>query len=177
MLVAPPVPLPSNSHSWTALLLVSPPLPPNVSVVQFDILNHDLGWCSNPNGAISSWFEVSILGSWSKNAVPELHPSYDDIGVMSRPEDFGQVFQQKGSYLKDMPLNTSGSGGRGSSTRSISVARNGIQWGWQHHTITWSRNVNNGKNDDFLSLLEEGDRLVIWARAQVLLRESTIHFG
>lgn len=167
MMRVPPVPAASTSNSWTALYLVSPPLPAHVSVVQFDIISHDQGWCTNPQDGVWSWFEVSILASWLEDANPELHNLSNAMYLMSCPEDFGQMFQEQGLYFKDIPQERNESGGTGPSVISVPVARNTIQWDWQHHTVTWTRNGNNGGNGGFLPLLEEGDRLAIWARAQV----------
>jgi hypothetical protein len=167
MMILPPVPAPSTSNRWTALYLVSSPLPAHVSVVQFDIISHDQGWSTNPQDGLWSWFEVSILGSWLEDANPDFHNLSDAMYVMSCPEDFGQMFQAQGLYFKDIPNERNEGTGTNPPVRSVQIARNTIQWGWQHHTVTWTRNGNNGNNCDFLPLLEEGDRLAIWARAQV----------
>ncbi|KAJ5772185.1 hypothetical protein N7520_002714 [Penicillium odoratum] len=166
MMTSPPLPAPSASTRWTGLYLVSNPLPANISIVQFDITSHDQGWCTNPQGGVWSWFEVSILGSWMEDANPDLQNLLDEMSSKSSPDDFGKVFQEQGLYFKDIP----GEKGEGSNAkpavRSVLIAKNAIQWDWQHHTITWTRDGSNGSGSRVLPLIEEGDRLAIWARTQ-----------
>lgn len=163
----PPVPAPSTSNKWTALYLVSHPLPAHVSVIQFDIISHDQGWCSNPQDGVWSWFEVSILGLWQEHANPDFRNLSDFMYLRPCPEDFGQTFQEQGLYFKDIPQGRNEGAGTVPSLISVPVAWNTIQRDWQHQAVTWTRNNNDGDDGGFLPLLEEGDRLAFWARAQV----------
>lgn len=103
MMTLPPVPAPSASNRWTGLYLVSNPLPEHVSFIQFDITSHDQGWCTNPQGGVWSWFEVSVLGSWMEDANPDLQNLPDKMSLKSCPDDFGKAFHEQGLYFKDIP--------------------------------------------------------------------------
>ncbi|EHA19678.1 hypothetical protein ASPNIDRAFT_52980 [Aspergillus niger ATCC 1015] len=160
MMQVPPPNYPISSSPWTAMYLVSPPLPRGVTAVQFNITSHDQGWCSNPSDGIWSWFDVSILGNLREDESPAFSDLTDPSYLKSRPGDFGQVFQDRGLYFKDIPRENQ-------ATLGITkpVTKNKIHRSWRQQVITW-RLEDGGEEADFLSLLEEGDRLVIWARAQ-----------
>lgn len=162
-----------TSHPWTAMYLISPPLPRGVSAVQFNITSHDQGWCSDRSQGIWSWFDVSILGC-SERGGGEDYPSsfFSDLSnpsyLKSRPEDFRQVLQDRGLRFKHIPKQDPDADP--AKPRSIvkRVASNKIQRSWQQHVIFW-RLEDGGEEAGFLSRLEEGDRLVVWARTQVYI--------
>ncbi|RAH69920.1 uncharacterized protein BO66DRAFT_438624 [Aspergillus aculeatinus CBS 121060] len=157
----PPSQRPTPPHKWTALYAVSRPLPSNVSTVRFSITSHDQGWGNARNG-LWSWFEVSILGSSGEQVSPEFHDLSDQTYVKSSPEDFGEMMQEKGLYLKDIPKELT----KSSSEVSMTIIKNTIQFQWQHRGLTWKRGCDDEAAERLLDLLDEGDRLVIWARAQ-----------
>lgn len=142
----------------TALYLVSPPLPAGVSTVQFHIVSHDQGW-----------FEVSIF----RPLQPELNPEFPNVNdakfIKSRPDDFGSMIQELGFYFADIPGEQTEQGNTVlSPVISLPVAKNAVNWrDWQHHMVTWTLGDRDGEGSQFLSLLGEGDRLAVWARAQV----------
>ncbi|GFN17011.1 hypothetical protein AtubIFM56815_004994 [Aspergillus tubingensis] len=152
------------------MYLISPPLPRGVSAVQFNITSHDQGWCSDRSQGIWSWFDVSILGC-SERGGGEDYPSsfFSDLSnpsyLKSRPEDFRQVLQDRGLRFKHIPKQDPDADP--AKPRSIvkRVASNKIQRSWQQHVIFW-RLEDGGEEAGFLSRLEEGDRLVVWARTQ-----------
>ncbi|KAJ6041303.1 uncharacterized protein N7446_010807 [Penicillium canescens] len=152
---------PSAPHQSTALYLVSRPLPKNVSTIQFEIISRDQGW-GNPHDGLWSWFEVSILGSLAEQTTAEFHDLSDPAHVRPTPEEFGELIQDQGLYFKDIPSRTTQS----SSQVSMTIIANAIRRHWQHHALTWRRGSDDETADHFLDLLEEGDRLCIWARAQ-----------
>ncbi|GLA65614.1 hypothetical protein AtubIFM55763_007590 [Aspergillus tubingensis] len=148
------------------MYLISPPLPRGVTAVQFNITSHDQGWCSDRNQGLWSWFDVSILCSerdggedYPSSFFPDLSdPSY----LKPRPEDFRQVLQDQGLHFKDISKQEDPAKPRSIAKR---VASNQIQRSWQQHVIFW-RVEDGGEEAEFLSCLEEGDRLVVWARTQ-----------
>lgn len=152
----------------TALYLVSPPLPAGVSTVQFHIVSHDQGWTDNPQGGLWTWFEVSIF----RPLQSELNPDFPDVNdakfTKSRPDDFGNMIQELGFYFAYIPGEQTEQGNTVlSSVFSLPMAKHTANRDWQHHSVTWTLGDRNGEGNQFLSLLEEGDRLAIWARAQV----------
>ncbi|KAI3011196.1 hypothetical protein M752DRAFT_296932 [Aspergillus phoenicis ATCC 13157] len=142
------------------MYLVSPPLPRGVSAVQFNITSHDQGWCDDPSKGLWSWFDVSILGTEREDEFPTFSGLSDPSYVKPKPEDYGQVLQDRGLHFKDIP--------RGNPAKlgiAKRVTANKIHRSWQQQVVTW-RLEDGGEEASFLSLLEEGDRLVIWARTQ-----------
>ncbi|OJJ99339.1 hypothetical protein ASPACDRAFT_52732 [Aspergillus aculeatus ATCC 16872] len=163
-ITVPPPEHSSDSNEWTTLYIVSAPLPPSISAVQFKITSHDQGWCSDPDNGSWSWFDASILGSWHEDQPPAFEDLSDPIYLKSSPHDFGQMLQDRGFYFKDIPGRKDEDNMRSPGVTRC-VVKNKIQTGWQNHTVTW-RLEDGGENAEFLSLLEEGDRLVVWARAK-----------
>lgn len=161
MMQVPPPNCRMTSSPWTAMYLVSPPLPRGVTAVQFNITSHDQGWCSNPSDGIWSWFDVSILGSLREDEIPAFSDLSDPSYLKPKPDDFGQVLQDRGLYFKDIHRENQATPGI-----TKPVTKNKINRSWKQQVITW-RLEDGGEEASFLSILEEGDRLVIWARAQV----------
>lgn len=149
------------------MYLVSPPLPRGVSAVHFNITSHDQGYCDDPSKGLWSWFDVSILGTEREDEVPTFSDLSDPSCLKPRPEDYGQVLQDRGLHLKDIPKGDSAKPGI-----AKRVTANKIHRTWQQQVIIW-RLEDGGDEASFLSLLEEGDRLVIWARTQVYLQEPS----
>ncbi|RAK90269.1 hypothetical protein BO79DRAFT_208479 [Aspergillus costaricaensis CBS 115574] len=158
-----------TSHPWTAMYLISPPLPRGVSAVQFNITSHDQGWCSDRSQGIWSWFDVSILCS-DRDGGEDPSSLFSDLSdhpssyLKSRPEDFRQVLQDQGLHFKNIPKQDPDPAKPGSIAKRM--ASNQIQRSWQQHVVIW-RVEDGGEEAEFLSCLEEGDQLVVWARTQV----------
>ncbi|GLB02576.1 hypothetical protein AtubIFM57258_003934 [Aspergillus tubingensis] len=152
------------------MYLILPPLPRGVSAVQFNITSHDQGWCSDRSQGIWSWFDVSILCS---ERAGEEDPSsfFSDLSdhpssyLKPRPEDFRQVLQDQGLHFKDIPKEDTDADPAKPGCIAKRVASNKIQRSWQQHVVFW-RVEDGGEEAEFLSCLEEGDRLVVWARTQ-----------
>lgn len=163
-LVVPP-PGRRVSSSTAALYLISDPLPADISILEFRITSHDQGYCSDPTKGTWTWFEVSII-----RPLCEEEPRSDIInlkhnaGVKSRPEDFGSLLQEQGWYFEDIPVLNTTNTNTGCISRKI--LNNPVSSLWSSKKSTWSRAE---PHSDFISLLQEGDRLIIWARAQVIL--------
>ncbi|OJJ96662.1 hypothetical protein ASPACDRAFT_46833 [Aspergillus aculeatus ATCC 16872] len=154
----------SVPHQWTALYLVSRPLPDKVSAIQFDITSHDQGY-GNPQNGLWSWFEVSILGAWAEEPDPNLfHDLSDPAYVRSSPEEFGEWIQEQGLYFKNLPMGHAQSSGEISTT----LVKNTLQSQWQQQVVTWKRGGDEHEKsaEHLLNLIEEGNRLVIWARVR-----------
>ncbi|RAH55220.1 hypothetical protein BO85DRAFT_440577 [Aspergillus piperis CBS 112811] len=169
ILVLPPRNEFMTSHQWTAMYLISPPLPRGVSAVQFNIMSHDQGWCSDRSQGIWSWFDVSILGCTSdRDDVDDTFSLFSDLSdhpssyLKPKPEDFRQVLQDQGLHFKHIPKEDPTKPG----AIAKRVASNKIQRSWQQHVVIW-RVEDGGEEAEFLSCLGEGDRLVVWARTQV----------
>ncbi|KAL2009603.1 hypothetical protein VTN00DRAFT_5410 [Thermoascus crustaceus] len=145
----------SDGPPQTALCLLSPPLPSIVNAVKFTIISHDQGYCDDPNAGTWTWFETSILRPQadSRDISSDL---FDDVN--DNVEDFIDQIAGHGWSFVEIP----GTGGR----TSIVLARNPVSRSWQTHEMVWDRNDNEEKRQ-FVSLLQEGDRVVVWARAQV----------
>lgn len=159
-----PRPYSLGGEASTALYLVSQPLPNNISTIQFEIISRDQGY-GNPDNGLWSWFEVSILGSWTEQTVAEFDNLSDLAHVRPTPEEFGDLIQDQGLYFKDIPSHLTPS----DSEVSMTIICNAIRPLWQHHTLTWKLGGDDETVKDFLDLLEEGDRLAIWARAKVFM--------
>ncbi|BCS04676.1 uncharacterized protein AKAW2_80477A [Aspergillus luchuensis] len=172
ILLLPPRSEIMTSHPWTAMYLISPPLPRGVSAVQFNITSHDQGWCSDRSQGIWSWFDVSILCSERDGDVDDTSSFLSDLSdnpssyLKPKPEDFRQVLQDQGLHFKDIPKegNPDPDPARPGAIAKR-VASNKIQRSWQQHVVFW-RVEDGGEEAEFLSCLEEGDRLVVWARTQ-----------
>ncbi|PYH67531.1 uncharacterized protein BO88DRAFT_343959 [Aspergillus vadensis CBS 113365] len=152
------------------MYLISPPLPRGVSAVQFNITSHDQGWCSDRSQGIWSWFDVSILGCSSERDGEDPSSFFSDLSdhpssyLKARPEDFRQVLQDQSLHFKHIPKGEVSDPAKPGAIAKR-VASNKIQRSWQQHIIFW-RLEDGGEEADFLSCLEEGDRLVVWARTQ-----------
>lgn len=165
-----PLIIPTTEHPnpSAALCFVSPPLPPDVSALQFHIVSHDQGWCENSQEGSWSWFEVSIFRPFQ----PELKPKFPDVNEMilleSHPEDFGAMIQELGFYFADIPRGKAEPGNIVlPPVTSLFLTSNTVNPEWEHHLVTWTLGQESGEGTQFLSLLEEGDRVAVWARAQV----------
>jgi hypothetical protein len=78
--------------------------------------------------------------------------------VNDNVEGFIDQIAEHGWSFVEIP----GAGGR----TSIVLARNPVSRSWQTHEVVWDRN-NNEEKMQFVNLLQEGDCVVVWARAQV----------
>jgi hypothetical protein len=85
--------------------------------------------------------------------------------------------QEQGLYFKEIP--TEDNEGRTAPSPAISLpfAKNNIQTEWKHQVVTWTRGESDGKGARFFSVLEEGDRLAIWVRAQVQTPRLPFNFA
>lgn len=156
------IPTSENPNPSTALCLVSSILPSEISAARFYIVSHDQGSSETSHDGPWSWFEVSIVRPFQ----PELNPAFPDLNeIKASPEEFGKIIQESGFYFADLP------GGKSENAdldlTSLFLTSNTSASDWENHFITWSRDKKDGDGHEFLSLLEEGDRIVVWARAQV----------
>lgn len=154
-------PLPKTA----ALYLISSPLPPDIQAIKFCITSHDHGWSDNPQGRTWTWFAVSILRPLAEGVEGPIYIQ-DTEYIKSQPDDFGALIQDLGYYFEDIPTRD---GFHENQTPSISIPliNNPVGRRWQHHSITWSRVDCRNGGSHLIPLLEEGDRLAIWACAQV----------
>ncbi|GKZ93214.1 hypothetical protein AnigIFM59636_006280 [Aspergillus niger] len=157
----------TSEESCTVLYLVSSPLPSDVSSVVFNITTRNQGWHSNPRDGIWSWFEVSILSSWQQNAMPKLDDLMKPTYVQPCPDDFGEYLQEQGLYFKEIPSKIAAS----SSGISISLSDTSMRRSWVEMVHIYGKD-DNAKGGSFLPILEEGDRLVIWARTKTPKRDE-----
>ncbi|RAH48749.1 CHAT domain-containing protein [Aspergillus brunneoviolaceus CBS 621.78] len=151
----------TSDQSCTMLYLVSSPLPSNVTTVLFDITTRNQGWCLNPQDGLWSWFEVSILGSWQENAMPDLGHLMNPPYIQPCPDDFGELLQEQGLYFKEIPSGIAAS----SSRISMELFRTSMSRSWIEQVLIYQKDGSE-RGESFASLLEEGDRLVIWARTK-----------
>ncbi|KAJ5096690.1 hypothetical protein N7456_007411 [Penicillium angulare] len=165
MVILPPPYADMGSHRWTALYLVTPPLPAEIPAVRFDITSHDQGWCSDPQSGVWSWFEVSILRPITQdvNATRDHVPQITDL--KSCPEDFTEVLQAQGLFFRTLPTNDEPGPGLHQVTQPL--VRNRINRAWQSHTIIWRVGNLSEDGEGLLDLVQSGDRLAVWARAEV----------
>lgn len=154
------------------MYLISPPLPRGVSAIQLNITSHDQGWCSDRSQGIWSWFDVSILGCSERDGGEDPSSFSSDLSdhpssyLKPKPEDFSQVLQDQGLHFKDIPKQDTDADPAKPGAIEKRVTSNKIQRSWQQHVVFW-RVEDGGEEAEFLSRLEEGDRLVVWARTQV----------
>lgn len=148
----------------TALYVISSPLPPDIEAIRFHITSHDQGWADDAQGSTWTWFAVSILRPLAEGVGRPIH--FEDAeSIKSEPGDFGAQLQDSGYYFEDITTGD-GDGERQTSAISIPLVDNQLGLQWQHHSITWSR-LGGNDGSQLISLLGEGDRLIIWACAEV----------
>lgn len=148
----------------TALYVISSPLPPDIEAIRFHITSHDQGWADDPQGSTWTWFAVSILRPLAEGVGRTIHFE-DTESIKSEPGDFGAQLQDSGYYFEDITTED-GDGEHQRSAISIPLVDNQLGLQWQHHSITWSR-LGGNDGSQLISLLGEGDRLIIWACAEV----------
>ncbi|RAH63095.1 hypothetical protein BO85DRAFT_465038 [Aspergillus piperis CBS 112811] len=162
------------THNHTALYLISSPLPHDISTLKFDITSHDQGWCSNPKDGIWSWFAISILAPGCGGTT---NPNLDDLSrpgcVMSRPEDFEPLVNQRGLYFKNLPKELAAP----NSLISMRIAENSIQHNWVRMSVICPYREDNAINNSLFRLFDPGDRVVVWARAQISQQQGQTYSG
>lgn len=78
------------------------------------------------------------------------------------------MIQELGFYFADIPRENSEPGNIVlPPATSLFLISNTVNPEWEHHLVTWTLGQESGAGSQFLSLLEEGDRVAVWARAQV----------
>jgi hypothetical protein len=153
--------------------LISDPLPAGVTQLGIRIVSRDQGSSGNLTAGRWTWFEVSFLRSQTGN--PSVPIVSDGLHLIREaPEAFRQVFQQSGWELLEL-FNSSDAAcvPERSSHRSLTLFANAEAPGWvtQSRTILFGPAPNglDGQPDpkNLTFSAQEGDRVVVWARAQV----------
>ncbi|CAI7599558.1 unnamed protein product [Penicillium pancosmium] len=138
-------------------------MPSEVESIRFNITSRDQGWASDPQEGSWSWFAVSILRPLTEDVGRPIHFEETEY-IKSQPEDFGAQLQDAGYYFEDI-ITGGGDGEDQTASISMLLVDNQIEPRWQHHSITWTR-LGGNDGSQLISLLREGDRLVIWACAE-----------
>jgi tetratricopeptide (TPR) repeat protein len=169
-LVVPPPDIQVPSSPSTALYLVSNPLPADITILELNIISYDQALYEDLTEVSGGWFEISIIRPWCEESVLGIDDLKQSSGCRSHPEEFRELIQERGWYFQTIPIptlpekNCTGCITQKLFTHYLSPL-------WNRKTWAWSKNIHQDSAEpdvDFLSLLEEGDRLLVWARAQVI---------
>lgn len=137
------------------LYLLSLPIPSNVVGIKFTIISRDQGFCDDPNGGQWSWFEAGILRH-QQNGNDQIRVS---TSTYSSVHDFSPEAQRQGWEFVSI-----------GNEPSVVLARNPIRsQTWTTHELHWNRGSGeaDARQTNFLNALRQGDRIGVWARAQV----------
>lgn len=147
-----------------------------IKAIDFHIRSRDQGWTSEPTRgtfSTSSWLEASILCGLDGHRT-RLPPSCLLDSVFESPHTFQQHITPRGWQLARRPefAEQGPQGGEGDLAWYLQGNRVATQGHAEEYDITWTRNAHEGNEgsgtgDGFLDELEDGDRLLIWARAKV----------
>lgn len=142
--------------------------------VEFTIASGDQGWTSeNTHGTFStsSWLEVSIL----RNATVDI----DSMHLMnlsrpwtSSPLDFHNGVVDRGLLLVKRPESAMQGPQDGEGDLAWYLQGNRVAAGNNEYRVRWNEegcegNEGAGTGEGFLQELQDGDRLLVWARAKV----------
>lgn len=156
--------------------LCAPPTTAKVKEVHFQISSHDQGWTSvtTPGSyETTSWMEVSILRPIVDPLPPPQALVFRDLNC---PRDLQERLGQQGFKLVSRPerADFGPQGGEGHVAWWLQGNQVAIH-NADPYTITWGRgsweaaedNEGAGHGDGLVEMLQEGDRLLVWARAKV----------
>jgi hypothetical protein len=154
--------------------LISDPLPTGVTQLGIRIVSRDQGSSDNPTADRWTWFEASFLRS--QTGSPSVPIVSDGLHlVREAPEAFRQAFQQSGWELLELSDSSEASCHmpERSSHSSLKLFANTGVPGLETQSYTFSFETGThgpdrwplSKNLNFS--VQEGDRVVVWARAQV----------
>lgn len=93
--------------------------------------------------------------------MPDLGHLMDPPYIQPCPDDFGGLLQEQGLYFKEIPSGIAAS----SSRISMELFRTSMSRSWIEQVLIYQKDGSE-RGESFASLLEEGDRLVIWARTR-----------
>ncbi|KAF2137710.1 uncharacterized protein K452DRAFT_301685 [Aplosporella prunicola CBS 121167] len=175
----------SDSNSSAVLYLITDPVPTDVNHVKFTIESHDQGGISESSGIGRdprswTWFEACIFRP--KDIVLSGPLQLED-SIVSDPTEFAELIHDLGW---EMMVDES------SNLRLWHLQRNKAEFSeWQRHVITWSRDTkpvpdtkpdpeeNDGiqNGEGFVEILQPGDRIGVWARAQHSGRCNNVRYA
>ncbi|KAJ8115593.1 hypothetical protein OPT61_g2803 [Boeremia exigua] len=146
-----------------------------IKAIEFHIRSRDQGWTSEPTEgtfSTSSWLETSILrGVEDRNT--ELPPSCWLSSVFRSPQDFQRHVTQHGWQLLSRPEDAEQGpqGGEEGLAWYLQGNRVATRGRTQEYDVLWTHddfkgNEGCGRGETYLSQLEDGDRLLVWARAK-----------
>ncbi|KAF1362466.1 hypothetical protein EJ07DRAFT_107755 [Lizonia empirigonia] len=146
-----------------------------IKAIKFHIRSRDQGWTSEPvrgTFSTSSWLEASILRGVEDNTTT-FPPSCWLDSVFASPQSFQDHVTPRGWQLVKRPeyAEQGPQGGEGDLAWYLQGNRVATQGRSEEYDVIWTRdgyegNEGYGRGDEFLQELEEGDRLLVWARAK-----------
>ncbi|KAF1946466.1 hypothetical protein EJ02DRAFT_394123 [Clathrospora elynae] len=146
---------------------------PKIRSLEFDFVSHDQGWTSeNTQGtySTSSWLELSILRPVSNTnshlPKPRLVNRWD-----GSPLDFHTNMSARGWSLVKRPESALQGPQEGEGDFAWYLQGNRVAVGSKKYHVKWSEqgcegNEGAGKGEGFLQALQDGDRILVWARAK-----------
>jgi hypothetical protein len=147
-----------------------------IKSIEFHVKSKDQGWTSERTHgtfSTSSWLEVSILRQQDGIHADSVYPIPQ--GPYESPQGLHEALAPQGQMLVKRPehLNQGPQGGEGDFAWYLQGNR--VASPPSTYSIIWTRdsfqgNEGAGRGEGFLKALENGDRLLIWARAKVFLQ-------
>ncbi|PLB40262.1 uncharacterized protein BDW47DRAFT_116046 [Aspergillus candidus] len=156
----------TSSELCTSFYMISAPAPDDLAIVQFEITCRSEGQLNDGLEGPRTWFECSVLRPWSEDA--DFDSLLETVDIKSCPEDFGDDIQEAGWYFENIPVASGGSENRddGSAEISCTVVTNEASEEKQEHMVIWYRDTDDPNGRRVMPVLQEGDIIVLWARAQ-----------
>lgn len=139
---------------------------PKIKSLTFEIDSHDQGWTSERTQGTyqtSSWLEVSVLRTDGSDVSRVPSPSFVNQHFRD-PGQFHDSLRDRDWYLVRKPQ-----GGERDFAWYLQGNKVAAQKG--HYSVTWAQdgaegNEGAGSGEGLLKEVRDGDRLLVWARAQ-----------
>jgi hypothetical protein len=158
----------SNGPPSTKLCYLSAPFASPLHEIRFTIISHDQGYCKDPNSGLWTWFEASIVRHQTGEGVP-IQLLHSTRAVV---EDFSQAIRDQGLEFVSIPTVDALETQDVRFQISTVLTRNPVSSSWQTHEIHWKRESTSNAtsiSSEFVKALRPGDRIAVWARAQVCI--------
>lgn len=144
-----------------------------IKSIQFDIASRDQGWTSQHSHgtfSTSSWTEVSILRGASGDIPQQIH-SCGMYDLINSPRDFHETMADRGWSLVKRPESALQGPQDGEGDFAWYLQGNRVARPKEEYHIVWTEdgswgNQGAGTGEGFVRELQDGDRILIWARAK-----------
>jgi hypothetical protein len=147
-----------------------------IKSLEFECVSRDQGWTSEMTRGTfqtSSWLEVSILRRNGDNNAHSPVPRFvntwisDPSGLHMSVADQGWHLVKRPESAEQGPQDGEGDFAWYLQGNQVAVSREGLKY-----RVVWAENGNEGNEgagsgEGFLQELQDGDRILVWARAKV----------